>query len=164
MRNINAGSVIIVAAVIVVALVILGFLSTLLSNVAIVAFILGRRSHEVNYLQAAGDLLRRGVTQAARAQTTAKAKPAATKTVMATVVQAKPKTVEIAPPAQPERQQQAEENLADFEPKSEEEILGAARLREQEILKNKDAYDPTAALEERRRRLLGQNGEQQSGE
>ncbi len=157
MKNINVGSVVIVAAVIVVALIILGFVSTLLTNivpltvVAIIAYILGRNSHNVDYLQVVGNLLKR--LTAARPQTAAK--PAASNTVVATTPTVKPAETPV-----PERQAQAETNLADFEIKTEAEILAEARLREQEILQEKSAYDPAAALEERRRRLLGQNGEQ----
>ena len=162
MKNINAGSVIIVAAVIVVALIILGFVSTLLTNivpltiVAIVAYILGRNSHNVDYLQVVGNFLKR--VMASRPQAASASSPVVTTT--ATVKPAEKPAVEATSVSTPERQKQAETNLADFEVKTEEEILAEARLREEEILKGKPAYDPSAALEERRRRLLGDKTEE----
>jgi hypothetical protein len=157
MKNLNAGSVILLAAVVIVGLVVLGFLGTLLSNivpltiVAVVAFILGRTSHTVNYLEMAGKLFRRT------------ASPAVVKSVVSQTVSAVSKAAEEAPTPEPERQKQAETNLADAEPeiKTEQEILAEARLREEEIRKGTTAYDPTAALEERRRRLLGDKTEEE---
>lgn len=163
MKNINVGSVVVVAAVVVVALIILGFISTLLTNivplaiVAVVAFILGRMSNNVNYLQVAGNLLKRAVSERPAAQT---AKPQTTVQVSAPPAQTAVPETQAASTV--ERQQTAEANLSDFEIKTEDEILAEARLREQEILKKNTAYDPTAALEERKRRLL--NDQQQSGE
>jgi hypothetical protein len=168
MKNLNAGSVIIV-----VALIILGFLSTLLTNivpltiVAIIAFILGRTSHTVNYMQIASNLLQRSTKQI-QAATAAKTTTTTPKKTTVTPPTESVQTVETtaAPAHSQTRQKQAEENLADsdMEIKTEAEVLAEARLREEEIRKNSTVYDPTAALEERRRRLLGQNGEQQSGE
>ncbi len=156
--NIRNGLLLIVAVVI--AIVVLGFFSTLLSAIvpigitAIIAFILGRLSVNVNLL----DMIR-----SARA-----AKPA--EAAKAVETSAKETTKSAPVQKQVDKPAQAAERLADepkddnilldpnFEIKTPEQIEAEARQREQEAMQkassgNADAVQ--AALEERRKRLLG---------
>jgi hypothetical protein len=65
MNNINARNVVIIVAAVVIGLVVLGFIGTILSNivplaiVAAIAFILGRMSNRVDYLQLGRDAAKR---------------------------------------------------------------------------------------------------------
>lgn len=141
----------------VVALVIIGLslVSAFITSVvpilitAVVAFILGRMSVRTNLL----DLVRQGRQAASKSTPKPATKPAA-KPASAEVVPAeKPKVVEV--PVQPESDD------VDFKVKTVEDVLKESRRLEEEISKRNTDYDPTAALEERRRRLLGdQSGEQ----
>lgn len=160
-------NVVVLAAVVIVALIVLGFLSTILNAivpltvVAVVAFILGRVSTQMNLVEAAGRLLRRG--SAAVGQSAA-AKPAASEPAQA-----------VAEDAQVEREAEAikqrlgapEAETAppqdDFVIRSEAEIMSDMKRREAEIAQKKaapSADDVAAALEERRRRLLGDQADQ----
>jgi uncharacterized membrane protein len=157
------GLILIVAVVI--AIIVLGFLTTLLSAIvpiaitAIIAFILGRLSVHFNLMN-----FIRSARAAKPAEAAAPVK--AVETPAKTTVAA-----EISKPA-PTRQvaESAAERLADepkkdsilldpdFEVKTPEQIEAEARKREQEAMKkatsgSEDAIQ--AALEERRKRLLG---------
>ena len=62
--------------------------------------------------------------------------------------------------ADTEAEPEKEAEITDFEIKSEAEILAEARRREAEIARQSTEYDPAAALEERRRRLLGDQADE----
>jgi hypothetical protein len=166
MNNLSLRNVLIVIGSVVAALIVLGVISTVLTQivplliVAVAAFILGRLSVNVNLLDATRSALSRGVSAASQAA----AKPAARPAVQ---TQAEPTASADADPGktvrlpQTDRLDEARLNVADREPvlKSEEEVLAEARRREEEIAKRSAGYDPSAALEERRRRLLGGKGD-----
>ena len=131
---------------------------------AVAAFILGRLSVNFDLLNFIRNARAAQVTRAAAAATTAAAAPVAA----AANVAAKPAPAKAAAPAQAE---QAAERLADepkvdknilldpnFEIKTPDQIEAEARLREQEVMKKATSASPDAvqaALEERRKRLLG---------
>lgn len=157
-------NVVMLAAVVVVVLIVLGFVSTVLNAivplavVAVVAFILGRVSTQVNLLEAAGRLLRRGSAAAA--------KPAASQAKKPTPgQQPAAQSDEVAREAEAIKRRLSEPETAspaaakdDFELRSEAEILAEMKRREAEIAEKKaapSADEVAAALEERRRRLLG---------
>jgi hypothetical protein len=175
MRNLATfrNAAIIIAAV-VLAVVALTFLTTLMSSIipiavtAVVAFILGRMSVNrdlfamlrgaVSRMSQAAPSAPAKAEQAAPAaapkQSEQPAKPAPAKQAEATAPAAKPK--EAAPATRNELLDPA------FEVKTPEQIEAEARAREQELLKrtaepNVDAVQ--AALEERRKRLLGNQGD-----
>jgi hypothetical protein len=159
-------NILVVVAVIVIAYIAI----TLVSNIvpilitAVAAFILGRLSVHFNLLDFIRNARAAQVTRAAAAATTATVAPVAA----AANVAAKPAPAKAAAPAQAE---QAAERLADepkvdknilldpnFEIKTPDQIEAEARLREQEVMKKATSASPDsvqAALEERRKRLLG---------
>ncbi len=149
-------NILIVVTVVVVALIALGFISTLLTNIvpiliaAVVGFLLGRASVNTNLFDLARSM---------RVQ-----KPAPT-TVTVEKTAAKPAVKVVETPAQPEqtpaeRLADGADELKEMTVKSGEEIEAEARLREQEIAKRASSPDAVqAALEERRKRLLGDKGE-----
>ena len=145
----------------VVALVIVGLsvLSSLLTSVvpvvitALVAFVLGRMSANVG-LRDVVKRLRQPASKPAAAPAQKPAKAQARQPESA--AQTPPKPVE--KPVQPAAE--ADEDI-DFKVKSVEDVLAESRRLEDEVAKRNTAYDPTAAIEERRRRLLGdQSGDQ----
>lgn len=175
MNNLSLRNVLIVLGALVVGLIILGVVSTVLTQivplaiVAVIAFVLGRMSVNVNLV----DVLRNAITTAATQVMTAEkpaAKPAAKPQVAQAAPQksALPKTSQL---PQTDRLDAAKTNMIDHESearpvedfviKSEAEILAEAKQREAELSQKNTAADAVnAALEERRRRLLGnQNGE-----
>lgn len=169
MNNLSLRNVLIVLGALIAGLIILGVISTVLTQivplaiVAIVAFVLGRLSVNVNLL----DVVRNALSSAATAATTPAEKPAARPAVTKAAPPQKdplPKTDQL---PQTDRLDKAKSNmidsesepkpLEDFVIKSEAEILAEARQREAELSQKKNAAadDVAAALEERRRRLLG---------
>ena len=189
MNDINIRSVAMVVAAIIVALVVLGIIGGILNNivplavVAVVAFILGRMSHRVNYLQLGREAAKR-VGEAAQATASKAAERAeirqqaqgydktaqeanqriASDTVKAAeqaAAKAEAKATE--PPARlAETEAPAQDDLT-AAPKPEiktfEQIQAEARLVEQEAAKKAQTMDVQAALEERRKRLLGDKQE-----
>jgi hypothetical protein len=165
MNNPAVRNGVILIAAVVIAIVVLGFLTTLLSAIvpiaitAIIAFILGRLSVHFNLL----DFIRSTrAPKSAEAAAPLKAVEAAPKAGVVTERPAPAKTVD--------KPAQAAERLADepkkdsilldpdFEVKTPEQIEAEARKREQEAMQkatstSEDAIQ--AALEERRKRLLG---------
>ncbi len=146
---------------VIVVLLVLGLISTFVSSllpvsIALVAgFVLGRASVHVAFGALLMNLIRRrGQTQAAPAQT--QAAPAADNAAdpvqaEAEAIKARLADAESEAPAQP---------ISDFEIKTEDEVLAEARRREAELSQKANAYDPSAALEERRRRLLGDQADE----
>ena len=157
MNNLKSRNILIAVGVIVLAiaaLVIVGSLLQILAPLAItavIAFILGRLSVNFNLLQA----VRSGFSGAAKAAepnptTVQKAESLLEKPVP----QAKPKATA---PAPEQEQPLKNPQLLDpnFEVKTPEQIEAEAKQREQEALKHTASGDVNAALEERKRRLLG---------
>lgn len=158
-------NVVVLAGVIIVALIVLGFLSTVLNAivpltiVAVIAFVLGRMSNRVNLVAAAGRLIS-GVTSrrpaAAAPAASVQAAPAAADEQVAREAEAIKQRL-----SAPE--QEAAPPREDFAIRSEAEILADMRRREAEIAQKQAAPaadDVAAALEERRRRLLGGQADQ----
>lgn len=187
MKDINARNVVIAVAAVVIGLVVLGFIGTILSNivpmaiVAVIAFILGRYSHRINYLQVGRDAAKRmgeaaqsAASKAAeraevrqQAQGYDKAAQEANQRIASETVNAaeqaaaKAEAKAAEPPAHlVETEVPAEDDAAVKPPevKTIEQIQAEARLVEQEAAKKASALDVQAALEERRKRLLSDKG------
>ncbi len=163
----NARNVLILSAAVVGGLIILGFLSTILNAivpltiVAVVAFMLGRMSTHTNLLQAGMNLANRAAKSASTVQ--AAVKPVEAAPLQQTAPEAPqkelPKTGKL---AQTQRLDAAKLNIKDFEEiKSSEQVLAETKKLEDELTKKNAEYDPAAALEERKRRLLGDKPDQQ---
>jgi hypothetical protein len=143
--------------IVIVGMVVIGnLLNALVPLVitAIIAFILGRLSVHMNLLDFVRSI--RLPQRAPKAKPDATAKAAETPAAKAS---AAPK-----PTAEKDDLPQRDINpdlLLDpkFEVKTPDEIEAEARLREQEALKRAGSTDVNAALEERRKRLLGNKGE-----
>lgn len=162
MNNISLRNVLILLGAVIVVLLALGFISTVLNQVIpitlalIVGVVLGRMSVNVNLVEVIKDALRRQPKQAApKTETTQVAapqeqtKPIADEQVRAEVEAIKRRIADVESEPEP----QAE--VSDFRIKTEEEIQAEARRLEEEVAKRNASYDPAAALEERRKRLLG---------
>jgi len=159
----NARNVLIASAAIVGGLIILGFVSTILNAivpltiVAVVAFLLGRMSTRTNLLQAGMNLANRArnemVTQSAPK---AAAKPAESAPVQQAAPEAEqkplPKTGKL---PQTQRLDAAKLNITDFDIKSSDQVMADSKKLEEDLAKRNADYDPAAALEERKKRLLG---------
>ncbi len=135
---------------------------------AIIAFILGRLSIHFNLLEFIRSARLPKLAQKPAAAPKAAETPAVKTTTAASKAAEAPaaKSTSAVPKAAPEKDglPQREVNpelLLDpsFEIKTPEEIEAEARLREQEALKHAASGDVNAALEERRKRLLGNKGE-----
>lgn len=159
MKNISLRNILILVAAIIGALLLLGFLSTLLNQVIpitvalIVGVVLGRMSASVDVVASLRSAIRREKqppqSQPAADSTTSTAEASAEDEIQAGVEAIKRRIAD-----EPDETPQPAE-ASDFEIKTEAEILEEARRREAEIARQSNAYDPAAALEERRRRLLG---------
>jgi hypothetical protein len=157
----NARNVLILSAAVVVGLIILGFLSTILNAivpltiVAVVAFVLGRISTRTNLLQAGMNLANRAAAKSEPAVQSA-AKPVEAAPVQKAAAEAPtkilPKTGKL---PQTQRLDAAKLNIEDFEVKNTDEVLADAKKLEDDLAKRNANYDPAAALEERKKRLLG---------
>lgn len=182
MNDISVRNVVVIVAAVVIGLVVLGFVGSLLNNiiplaiVAVIAFILGRTSNRVDYLRLGRDAAKRVrtateavVDQAAtRAQTRQQAQGQGPQAQAANrqladeartgVEQAAAKAEAKAADRLAEVETPAEDDLTanpDLEVKTVQQIQAEARLVEQEATKKAQAMDVQAALEERRKRLLG---------
>ena len=159
MKNLSLRNMLILLGAVIIALLALGFVSTLLNQIIpitialIAGLVLGRLSIRVDLLAAARTSLRRDPTEQPAAdqaeQATEEPAPiAADLQADADAIKARLEDKE-ASESTPE--------ITDFEIKTEEEILTEARQREAELASKKADYDPAAALAERRRRLLGED-------
>jgi hypothetical protein len=157
MKNISLRNILILVAAIIGALLLLGVVGTLVNQIApitvalIVGVVLGRMSASVDLLASLKSAIRREKqeTKSEPVAATPQQSDTAEDEIQAGVEAIKRRIAD-EPEAAPE---QAEPS--DFEIKTEEQILAEARQREAEIARQTNAYDPAAALEERRRRLLG---------
>lgn len=163
-------NVLIVAGLVIAGVVGLGVLSTVLTaivplTIALAAgFVLGRLSVHFNLIDfVRGRLQAAAVARAAQAVTSpAQTQAAPVKAAEAPRQNAAPAPERLIDEADtPDPAQEAEEKIGklDFEIRSEAQILEEARRREQEIAQKSAAYDPRAAIEERRKRLLGKTDE-----
>jgi hypothetical protein len=162
----NARNVIVLAGVAVAALIILGLVSTILNAivpltiVAVVAFILGRMSTRMNLFQAGMNLASRATKRAEAPQ--AAANPATQQEAPVTE-KSKPLPQTRTLP-QTDKLDETKITLSDedFKVKSSEDILAESKRLEDEVAKRSATYDPAAALEERKRRLLGDQKDESS--
>lgn len=161
-------NILVVVAVIAIAYFAISFVSNIVPILitAVAAFVLGRVSVNFDLLGFIRNARAAQATRAAAAATTAAAAPV----VAAVNVAAKPAPAKAAAPA-PAAAEKAAERLADepkpdqsglldpnFEIKTADQIEAEARQREQDAMqkaKNASADAVQAALEERRKRLLG---------
>jgi hypothetical protein len=164
----NVRNIVIVIGAVVVGVAALGFLTTLISSVVPIA-ITGVVAFALGWMARGGDLNRffsRGSAAAAKVETLvtsvstarAEAKPTPAKTTAPDAAKTAERPAD-EPPA-------AKDALLDpnFEIKTPEQIEAEARRREQEIAKKATSATPqdvAAALEERRKRLLGDKGDEQ---
>jgi hypothetical protein len=160
MNNLSLRNVLILLVAVVLALLALGFVSTLLNQIIpitlalVVGVILGRLSVRMNLVEMVKEALRRPARQAAApapAQRESQAAQATPEPLRAEVEAIKRRLEDV----QPEPAPQAESEKLDFEIKTEEQVLQEARRREEEIARRNASYDPAAALAERKRRLRG---------
>lgn len=154
-----------------VVLLILGLMSTFVSqllpvSIALAAgFVLGRVSVRVDIVALLrGQLAQRQTVVAAPAQETAKAAATPAK-AEAEVDAAEADSLKSEAEAIKARLSDAEAEapeapISDFDIKTEDEVLAQARRLEDEANKKAADYDPSAALEERRRRLLGDQADE----
>jgi predicted lipid-binding transport protein (Tim44 family) len=165
MNGTNVRNILIVIAAIVVMIAALGFISTLLTSVvpiaitAVIAFILGRTTAKRSVLdlfQSARNRVEQTVAGTAKVveQATAQAPKAASREP-ATPTQTKAAPVASAPAPAAAPLKNTELLDEDFEVKTPEQIEAEARRLESEVNQQTKAYDPQAALEERKRRLRG---------
>jgi hypothetical protein len=156
MNNLNTRNILLVIGAIVVVILGMNILSTLIGAVipigitAVIAFILGRLSANRNLL----DLAR-----SASAGVSTVTGKVAEMSKPASQPAAKPEAEKEKPAATPELKNP---ELLDpnFDIKTPEEIEAEARRLEAEVSKKTTAYDPKAAIEERKKRLLGDKGDQ----
>ena len=152
MKNLSLRNMLILLGAVIIALLALGFVSTVLNQVIpvtialIVGLVLGRLSAQVDVLAAIRNALQRDQTEQPAEQPQQQANELDSIDSQAEEIKAHLEDKEEPEPI-PE--------ITDFDIKTEEEVLSAARKREAELADKKSEYDPTAALEERRRRLLG---------
>ena len=161
----NVRNIIIVAGVVILALVVLGFISNLLSSilpltiVAVVAFVLGRMSTRMNLMSVAGDFVTKRLLGSLLGGGRSASKKPAKKEQPAAKPVTKPAAQEVAVPVDPAPNEvTVEERLADpvdFEIKTTEQLQAEARRLEEEVAQRNTEYDARAAIEERKRRLLG---------
>ncbi|MBZ0293775.1 MAG: hypothetical protein K8L99_14505 [Anaerolineae bacterium] len=145
-----------VFGIVIVALIVLAVVGNLLSQILpltialVIGIALGRLSASVNLVDAIRRIFRRTSAAARRPAKTVEQQP----TVTATKVEKSARRIADEPAAEEKPE------ITDFVVKSDEEVLAEARQRESE-LKNQqaDADAVRAALEERRRRLLGEDSD-----
>jgi hypothetical protein len=160
----NVRNLLIMGGVVIAAIVVLGFINSLLSAivpmaiVAVIAFILGRLSTRMNLLKATGSVLGSllGVIRASSkaASKAAAARPAPQKPA------AKAESAPVAIPVAEEETESPAETDDDVSSlnlaiETEEDLQAKTRRLEEEVARRNVNYDPQAAIEERKRRLLG---------
>lgn len=147
----NLAALVGVVALVIIGVIVVGSVVTSIVPVlltAVIAFILGRLSVNFNLLE----WLRQ--RRANKASKPAEKPERAVKQAASPVVEKSPrKAVDV--PAQPA----AEEEEIDFKVKTVDDVLAESRRLEEEVSKRNTGYDPAAALEERRRRLFGDQSE-----
>ncbi|MBN8618712.1 MAG: hypothetical protein J0L63_07390 [Anaerolineae bacterium] len=172
MKNINVRNILLIIAAVIAVILGMNLLSTLVGAIipiiitGIVGFALGRSTAN----RSLGDLVRTAQTAGSSVVTAAskmiEEKPA-TVTGSATTASApavqkpaaeKPAAAEPAPAAETPPLKNIELLDPDFEVKTPEQIQEEARRLESELTQKAAAYDPKAALEERKKRLLGNKG------
>lgn len=174
MKNINVRNILLIIAAVIAVILGMNLLSTLVGAIipiiitGIVGFALGRSTAN----RSLGDLVRTAQTAGSSVVTAAskmiEEKPATvtgsatTTKVPTTAVQKpaaeKPAAAEPAPAAETPPLKNIELLDPDFEVKTPEQIQEEARRLESELTQKAAAYDPKAALEERKKRLLGNKG------
>lgn len=164
MNNVSLRNVLILLAAVIVALLALGFVSTLLNQIIpitialVVGVVLGRLSAKTNVITLIRDALRRQPqqTDATVPQTTSAEQPAQASDdqIRREADSIKQRLMDDEPDRKPDTEP------TDFDIKTEEEILAEARRLEADVAKRSSDYDPAAALAERRRRLLGDQADQ----
>ena len=117
-------------------------------------------SVRVNLISMIKDALRRPAKSTAKTEApqSEAAQTQPDETASAEVEAIKQRIAEVEEPAAPSEPEKAE--ITDFHIKTEDEILADAKRLEDEVAKRNATYDPAAALEERRRRLLGDKADQ----
>lgn len=155
MKDMSLRNVLLLLGAVIVALLALGLVSTILSQIipvtiALVAgVVLGRMSVNVDVSTALMNIIRRRNQPATEKKPETKDPQPATDEMRGEVEAIKERI------ADKESQPEEKAEIADFDLRSEGEVLAEARRREAEIAQQSSEYDPAAALAERRRRLLG---------
>lgn len=154
MKDMSLRNVLLLLAAVIIALLVLGFVSTLLNQLIpitialVVGVVLGRMSGSVDLRAVVWNAVRRQKPAKAEAPQT-EAQPATDAEVQSEVEAIKQRIADTESPPEEEAE------ITDFDIKTEEEVLAEAQRREAEIAQKNAQYDPEAALAERRRRLLG---------
>lgn len=158
MNNLNLRNVVLLLAAVIVALLALGFISTILGQIIplVIALgigvVLGRMSNQVDMRTALMNIVRRQVTSQMQQQV---AQPKSSQVTEKPAAAAVPERLVDEPPA-------SNDAITDFDIKTEAELQAEARRLEEEVARKSAEYDPRAALEERRRRLLGDQADEAS--
>lgn len=168
MNNISLRNVLILLGAVIAVLLALGFISTALNQVIpitlalVVGVVVGRMSVNVNLVEVVKDALRRRPAQAAAKPEAAQATPQQqAQTESAPDEQARAEVEAIKRRiADVESEPAPQAEATDFTIKTEAEIQAEARRLEDEVAKRNAAYDPAAALAERRKRLLGNQADE----
>jgi hypothetical protein len=160
----NFRNVLTILGALVLLLLVLGLLSTVLTQIIPIAialiagFALGRVTVNRDlFAMLSGAIQSRRAVAAAPVQETTQPAEMVTKAdddsvqTEAAAIKARLSEVEAEAPEAP---------ISDFDIKTEDEVLAQARRLEDEASKKAAEYDPTAALEERRRRLLGDQADE----
>ncbi len=156
MKNIT--SYVLIGVVVVGIILLLGFVNTILSAivpmaiVAVIAFILGRMSVNVNVLGLALSRIRARPDAQAAAAKAEKTEQVAQHAASLTQSRAAERLAE--PPAEG-KPATPEEVVLDSFIKTEDQLRAESKRIEEEVARKTAGYDPRAAIEERKKRLLG---------
>jgi hypothetical protein len=158
MNNLNLRNVVLLLGAVIVALLVLGFISTILGQIVplaialVIGVVLGRMSHQVDVRAALMNSVRRQAVAQIRQQA---AQPKTSQSTEKPAAAAVPERLVDKPPAD-------DAPITDFEIKTDAELQAEARRLEEEVARKSAEYDPMTALEERRRRLLGDQADDAS--
>ena len=155
----NITRYVLIGVVVVGIILLLGFVNTIVSAivpmaiVAVIAFILGRMSVHVNLLGLVLSRIRaRPDAQAAAAQAE-KTEHVAQRAASLTQTRAAERLAEQPAESKPET---PEEAVLDSFIKTEDQLRAESKRIEEEVARKTAGYDPRAAIEERKKRLRGQ--------
>jgi biopolymer transport protein ExbB/TolQ len=171
-------NVVIAVVAVVALLIVLGIVGSLLSSivplaiVAAIAFFLGRKSVNTNLLEAASDLVSRArqpagqIVGAARsvavkpdAEKPAETEKSAADPAMQKTVQRNTKKTDARLTSANKTLEDTHSGTSNLSVKTADQLQEESRRLEEEVARRTANYDPTAAIEERKRRLLGDQGE-----
>lgn len=156
-KNLNVRNILILIAAVIGVLLVLGLLSSVvnallpISIAAVIGFALGRASGGMSLREMLAKIPKPARSQAAADTPSA----AEAETIVRPPARAEKRPAAPVSEPTPEAEEAATERLTDFVIKDAETLSAEARQLEERVAARNRDYDPAAALEERRRRLLG---------